>query len=213
MFTRNRASGYKRNAHVNAVVCVLCSQLQRDLASLRSSPLGRSGGYSVQAILDKWQLFCEKPPKGFEKYFKQGKDSKATAATDAASAETAAKSAENASSASSSGSSSSTKVPPISKPPGDAAKAKQNEWNFGMFSPTAKGAGGGSGRPLGGGDGNNERDKWLLLGAIGVAGMIGLYALMEVSYKEIGWKEFVNRWVIVMKYLCELCCVTVSGVL
>lgn len=86
-------------------------------------------------------------------------------------------------------------MPPISKTIGDGAtgKAKETEWNFGMFSPTAKGAGGGSGRPLGGGDGNNERDKWLLLGALGVAGMIGLFALLEVSYKEIGWKEFVNR--------------------
>lgn len=24
-------------------------------------------------VLKEWQLFCEKPPKGFEKYFKDGK--------------------------------------------------------------------------------------------------------------------------------------------
>lgn len=65
-----------------------------------------------------------------------------------------------------------------------------------MFSPTSKA--GGSGRPIGGssggsgGDGNSDRDKWLLLGAMGVAGLLGMVALMEVSYKEIGWKEFVN---------------------
>lgn len=144
----------------------------------------------MQAILDKWQLFCERPPKGFEKYFKPGSGTKAAAGKSTSATEDGGKAAKSDAKSSEA---------PLSKPPGATAdplkppKAQQSEWNFGMFSPSAKT--GGSGRPLGGGsggDGNGDRDKWLLLGAMGVAGLLGLIALMEVSYKEIGWKEFVN---------------------
>ena len=66
-----------------------------------------------------------------------------------------------------------------------------------MFGKNATGGsggssgGGGSGRPIGGE--NNDREKWLLLGALGVVGLIGSLAFMEVGYKEIGWKEFINK--------------------
>lgn len=181
--------------HNNVIVCLFAPpQLQRDLASLRSTSIGRTG-LSVQAILDRWQLFCEKPPKGFEKYFKPtaGKEDNTSATAEASTSATAEKSA--AAGDKPTAETTDTKSPPLSKPPGATTApdaAKQSDWNFGMFSPTGKGGGGGSGRQ-GGGDGNSDRDKWLLLGGLGVAGLLGLVAMMEVSYKEIGWKEFVNK--------------------
>lgn len=130
-------------------------------------------------------MFCEKPPKGFEKYFKPGgaaaKDAKSAAATESSTAP----------------SSSASKTPPLSKPPGATSEAKpksSNDWNFGMFGPTAsKGGGSGGGRPIGGSGDGNDREKWLLLGALGIVGLIGTLTFMEINYKEIGWKEFVNK--------------------
>lgn len=155
------------------------------MAGLSKSNL-KSGltSLSVQTLLERWQLFCEKPPKGFEKYYK-GKGEKTTekAAEDGAEK----KAAETAPS---------SKAAPMSKPPGaDVKKSPPNsDWNFGMFNPTAKSGGsGGSGRPIGG-EGNGDRDKWLLVGALGVAGFLGLIAFMEMNYREIGWKEFVNTY-------------------
>lgn len=65
-----------------------------------------------------------------------------------------------------------------------------------MFGSSAsnKGGGSGGGRPIGGED--NDKEKWLLLGALGVVSLIGGLAFMEMGYKEIGWKEFVNRFVV-----------------
>lgn len=161
--------------------------MQRDLSAFSSNhpKLGHSA-LSVQALLERWQLFCEKPPKGFEKYYKDTKDK--------ASPDEAAKSPKDGSEKKAADSAPSSKAAPMSKPPGADLKAsKSSDWNFGMFSPTNKSGGtGGSGRPIGGGDGNGDREKWLLLGALGVAGFLGLIAFMEMNYKEIGWKEFVN---------------------
>lgn len=137
----------------------------------------------MQTLLERWQLFSEKPPKGFEKYYKDKADNSAE------------KSLEDGAEKKAAGSSSSSKAAPMAKPPGtDVKKSGNSDWNFGMFNPTAKsGGGGGSGRPIGG-DGNGDRDKWLLLGALGVAGFLGLLAFMEMNYREIGWKEFVNTY-------------------
>lgn len=141
--------------------------------------------FSLETIFEKWQLFCEKPPKGFEKYFKPGGAPKDTV-------ETGEKKADSSQTKAPTSSTPPSKTQPLSKPPG--ADTKKNDWNFGMFGPSAgKGGSGGSssGRPIGG-DGN-DREKWLLLGALGVVGIIGTLAFMEINYKEIGWKEFVNK--------------------
>lgn len=168
-----------------------CTQLQHDLAKLRNSPrYGRL--FSLETIFEKWQLFCEKPPKGFEKYFKPG-GAAAAAGKDGKDAPPPPPPA-------------TSKTPPLSKPPGaDAAKPKSSsDWNFGMFGPSAGksgggGGAGGSGRPIGEG---NDREKWLLLGALGIVGLIGTLTFMEINYKEIGWKEFVNKYVNIRQFCC-----------
>ena len=43
-------------------------QLKRNLTLLQRAP----GAPSLELVLQQWRLFCERPPKGFEKYFKPG---------------------------------------------------------------------------------------------------------------------------------------------
>ena len=78
-----------------------------------------------------------------------------------------------------------------------ASRESKSDWNFGMFSNNSKsggggGGGGGSGRPLGEGSGG-DREKWILFGAIASIALLGSITMFSVGYKEISWKEFVNR--------------------
>lgn len=129
-----------------------------------------------QALFQQWRNFCEKPPKGFEKYFrgaasKQGTSSKKNPEPSEASKGSPGKSKIGASS---------------SKP-----KDPFNLSLFGSGSKSGGGGGGGSGRPLGEG---NERDRWLALGALGVMGVLALAALYNMGYREITWKEFSKNY-------------------
>lgn len=111
-------------------------------------------------------MFCQKPPKGFEKYFRQG----------------GAKPVEN------------NKDAKLSeKPKSSVSSESKSDWNFGMFSSgqSKKGGRSGQGRPIGGEGG--DREKWLLFGALGTAVVVGSIAYFGVGYKEIAWKEFVNK--------------------
>jgi len=127
-------------------------------------PYGRS-------LFQQWHNFCEKPPKGFEKYFK-GAASK--------------QKSETSSSEASKGKPEKTSIGSSSKP-----KDPFNLSLFGSGSKTGGGGGGSGGRPSGE---TNERDRWLALGALGVMGMLGLIALYNMGYKEITWKEFSKNY-------------------
>lgn len=134
----------------------------------------------VRYLFEHVRCFCKPPPKGFEKYFEEGKRNKP---------------AQNSSESS-------------SKSDGDKSldadnksqqKSQQrSDWrNFGMFTQSRQqGSGdnqGNQGRNLGDG-GNEDREKWVVLGAIAAAVFIGSFAFFEVGYKEISWKEFVIRF-------------------
>lgn len=130
-----------------------------------------------QALFQQWRNFCEKPPKGFEKYFrgaasKQGTTSKKNPETPS---ETSKRNPEK------------PKIGPSSKP--------KDPFNLSLFGSGSKSGGGGgsgsSGRPLGEG---NERDRWLALGALGVMGVLAAAALYNMGYKEITWKEFSKNY-------------------
>jgi AFG3 family protein len=47
---------------------------------------------------------------------------------------------------------------------------------------------GGSGGKEGG-----EREKWIIIGLVGTVALLGTLAYYEMGYKEIAWKEFVNK--------------------
>lgn len=63
-----------------------------------------------------------------------------------------------------------------------------------MFGKSGSNKSSGSGGTPIGGDGG-DKEKWLLIGALSVVALIGGLAFMEMGYREIGWKEFVNRLV------------------
>lgn len=48
---------------------------------------------------------------------------------------------------------------------------------------------GSGGKPFG----DNERDKWYVLGAVAAIAFLATVTMVEMGYKEIGWKEFVHR--------------------
>ncbi|TDG52873.1 hypothetical protein AWZ03_000416 [Drosophila navojoa] len=164
----------------------LTPKLQHNGAPFELTPL-------VRYIVEQLQLFCKKPPKGFEKYFEAGGKGKPKAAAEGD--KSAASNSKQTSSSSSSSSSSKSK-PPAMRP--SSSNEPKSDWNFGMFSnssrgPGARGTGTPGGRPLGEG-GGGDRERWILFGAIGAVVLIASFAFFEMGYKEISWKEFVNSY-------------------
>lgn len=45
----------------------------------------------------------------------------------------------------------------------------------------------------GGSSGDSEKDKWILYGVAGALSLIGIISIYNSSYKEITWKDFVNK--------------------
>ncbi|KAL1403656.1 hypothetical protein pipiens_005599 [Culex pipiens pipiens] len=168
--------------HRTTVNTADCDQLIRSLSYLQSS---RNKVWND--FLHRIQLFCEKPPKGFEKYYKGGKKPPAAAAE--AAGEASGKSAKPADGAG-----------PAKESPSQPPK---NDWNLGMFGPqpargkqggsSGGGGGGGSGRPIGGGEGG-DKEKMIIFGALAGVALISTIAYFEMGYKEIAWKEFVNNY-------------------
>lgn len=153
-------------------------QIIRSLSYLQSS-----NNKVWNEFLHRIQLFCEKPPKGFEKYYKPHSGNKA-AAGETQEAKT------------------DKDVKPSSSAPKDASGQQQppkNDWNLGMFGPqpsrgkgSGSGSSGGSGRPIGGEGG--EKEKMMVFGALAGVALISAIAYFEMGYKEIAWKEFVNNY-------------------
>lgn len=169
--------------HRTTVNTADCDQLIRSLSYLQSS---RNKVWND--FLHRIQLFCEKPPKGFEKYYKSGGKKPSAAAAEAA-GEASGKSAKPADGAA-----------PGKESPSQPPK---NDWNLGMFGPqpargkqggsSGGGGGGGSGRPIGGGEGG-DKEKMIIFGALAGVALISTIAYFEMGYKEIAWKEFVNNY-------------------
>ncbi|XP_050297963.1 AFG3-like protein 2 [Anthonomus grandis grandis] len=133
-----------------------------------------------KAILREWRLFCEKPPKGFEKYFKEGKPASKDAKPEAKEAkDTKGKEAKPA-----------QKEPPPSRPslssPGD--KKPYDQWSFGLFGGT--GSRGSGGKPFG----ETDPGKWYVLGAVASITFLGTLMMWEMGYKEVSWKDFVYNY-------------------
>lgn len=144
----------------------------------------------IQFLLEQVQYFCKKPPKGFEKYFEEGKsvDKKRSDSETSKSKESKSSVGKETSSSTSS--------------------TNKSDWSFGMFTNSSKGSqenrgtGGGGGRPIGEGSGG-DREKWILFGGLSAVALLASIAFFEMGYKEISWKEFVNKYVLL---LCLIIC-------
>jgi AFG3 family protein len=107
---------------LNVSNCLL--QLKRNLSLLQRAP----GAPNLETVLHQWRLFCERPPKGFEKFFKPGGGKQA-----AKSEKPSLKEAKDVQKES--------QLPPPSKGAAGPQPSKQqsptskpyDQWSFGMF--------------------------------------------------------------------------------
>lgn len=93
----------------------------------------------------------------------------------------------------------SAKPPPAAAPSKSSTDARDKpppDWNFGMFSPNPsagpKGGTQGQGRPIGG-EQPPDQTRMLLFGALGFVAFVSALTFFEMGYKEISWKDFVNK--------------------
>ena len=123
-------------------------------------------------------------PKGFDKFFKPPKSTQSASSDQ----QTNEKSSEKPSESSS--------KPPTSKPSSSASNKSTPDWNLGMFSPTpSKGSQNqGQGRPIPpGNEQNPDQNKMIFYAAMGFIALIGALMYFELGYKEISWKDFINK--------------------
>lgn len=144
-------------------------QIKRNFQLLQAHPEAPR----FHEILSQWRIWCQKPPKGFEKYFpgrqqpKNG-DKKTTSQQQQPSAK--------------------DPPPPPAKPPSrspgsDGSKdfdprTWSKEWNF----------------SFGGGGGKGDQNRWATIALMTTLGVLGLLAYNEMRYKEITWKEFISSY-------------------
>lgn len=129
-------------------------------------------------VLEEFKLFCEKPPKGFEKYFKDGKPSPKESKPEAKeSKETKGKETKPEQK---------PPKPSLGAPPGE--KKPYDQWSFGLFGGT--GNRGSGGKPFN----DYEQSKWLLAAAAGTIAFLATITMWEMGYREIGWKDFVYNY-------------------
>lgn len=126
---------------------------------------------TIEKIRHQWKLLCQRPPKGFEKYFKPGKSAK-EAPKQEQSAKTPPKDAQ----------SKDAPPPPRKEVPPSSNNPKQSFFNF----TNGNKSGSGSGKPFEG------TDKWLIFGALGAMGIIGMVFFVEGG-REVTWREFVYK--------------------
>lgn len=123
---------------------------------------------ALDSVLNQWYEFCKKPPKGFEKYFEPENSQKQAKKPD----------------------SDAPPAPSKSTPPSPKPSSSQDKWNMNMFSGSS---GGGRGPGRGGYEGQ-DREKWMMFGAMGVVTLLTTIAYFELRYREISWRDFVNLY-------------------
>jgi len=128
-----------------------------------------------------FRRFCQKPPKGFEKFFRPA-GSKPPPSAESKSADSKSQ-PKDAPKEAPPPPSKGAPPPPLSKPPPGPGRPF-DQWSFGSF-----GGSSGSGP-------NKERDQWFMLAVLVTMAAIGAIAFFEMGYKEITWKDFVNKYAI-----------------
>lgn len=125
----------------------------------------------------RWLQFASDAPKGFGKFFDK-KDGPAPAKNEESKPESEEPSPR----------------PKREAKPKEPKEPKEKEFEFkfefGGAKKSSSGGGGGGGKIPG--DGMN-RQQLYLYGSIAVGTVLGLFALQEIVYEEIGWQEFVTK--------------------
>ncbi|KOB76311.1 AFG3-like protein 2 [Operophtera brumata] len=143
------------------------TQSQLSKLHFNGSRIQPVGVPALDSVLNQWYEFCKKPPKGFEKYFQPGTSPKQAKSSEKDGAPAPSKSS-----------------PPASKP-----SSGPDKWNMNLFSNNPSGGGSGRGPYEG-----QDREKWMMFGAIGVMALLASIAYFELRYREISWRDFVNLY-------------------
>lgn len=137
-------------------------------------------GTAISELLNRFTALCSKPPKGFEKFFKDPKDRKPSAET---------QSKENPSE---SPKEKQIPRPDFKKSRGSTNQNKSRNPADDLSELFKKGFGGGGAG--GGGMDDPNKQKWMQLIGMGVVAAIGLMLMEQAKYREISWKEFVSNY-------------------
>jgi AFG3 family protein len=149
-----------------------CQPNKSNLSIFQTSPLAVS-----DALQGLWsRIRWNKPPKGFEKFFKD-KPASAPKQEPAPPRSSAPKEGKEAAPKSSGGSGASPKIPP---PKGGA----QSDFSKFFKNTKAKGFGGGDG----------DKQKYATMAAVGTGALLLYLFADQMSYKEITWKDFVRTY-------------------
>jgi len=143
-------------------------------------PMINRSGTTISELLNRFTALCSKPPKGFEKFFKDPKDRKPSAET---------QSKENPSE---SPKEKQIPRPDFKKSRGSTNQNKSRNPADDLSELFKKGFGGGGAG--GGGMDDPNKQKWMQLIGMGVVAAIGLMLMEQAKYREISWKEFVSNY-------------------
>lgn len=133
------------------------------------------------SLLQQWYQLCQKPPRGFEKYFR-GASGKQAGSGKGGRKE--------------GGQETPPPPPPPSKSPHQPPTGPKDPFSMNLFGSGPKTGGGGGGarggpKPLGEG---GERERWVALATLAAVGLLGVAAYYQMSYREITWKEFSKNY-------------------
>lgn len=140
---------------------------------------------TLEYVQQQWRIFCQKPPKGFEKFYR-----KKSAATEGKKLGETLKKGENNAADKGAQSAQQPRPPPASKAPpplsGDK-KSQAPQWSFKLFGEKSQSGPGGK-IPQ-----DSSKDTIVLCCGIGAFLLFGYLAYTQMGYKEITWRDFLNK--------------------
>jgi len=146
-----------------------------DKKKLRSITISKNSP-AVYDVISYLKQLCSKPPKGFEKFFK-----------DKPAASSSGSKAPNEQP-----NSGSKKAPSRSKS-GSSSSSHQNNDLSDFFKLGSSNSNGGGNRGKGDGGFDMPDQKMASMVGLGVVGILGLVAMNQMKYREISWREFVSQ--------------------
>ncbi|XP_046411445.1 AFG3-like protein 2 isoform X1 [Neodiprion fabricii] len=141
---------------------------------------------TIEYVQQQWRLFCEKPPKGFEKFYrrKTGGTSESELKPEKEAQKSSAKDAKAAQK---------SRPPQESKPPppppsGDQKPPIGSQWSFKLFGEKSQSGSGGK-IPQ-----SSNKDPLMIFCGVGAFLLFGYFAYSQMGYKEITWRDFLNSY-------------------
>uniref|UniRef100_T1IJ28 AAA+ ATPase domain-containing protein n=1 Tax=Strigamia maritima TaxID=126957 RepID=T1IJ28_STRMM len=150
---------------------IMMFHIQKSLEFLSA----RQNTPTIQALVDAWQTFCQKPPKGFEKYFPENK--KGSPPQD----DKRSQSKED-------------KRGGMDKPSKSASPQNKSGFYERIKEPGSSNPFSGTGRGGKPPFGSDDQNRLVTIALVTTLGLLGALAFNEMRYREITWKDFCNTY-------------------